>query len=401
MNRSRLAPLFLLWVGLAWIFWGLGAAGGVGMAGAAPLLHKGDCLSCHSDPQMSGVLADGTIISLFYDEAKHAESSHTDGCSSCHDAQADYPHEGSSANACIVCHPQGETTNTAADAAFEISNYADQREMALDINAACHKCHADQFHQSTDSAHTKVFEQGNRFAPLCVDCHGGHGISSPHEPRAKIAETCGECHKAISTTYKTSVHGASLTEEANPDVPVCTDCHGSHVVEGPDHTDFRVGSVELCGGCHSDRSMMDRYGLSTDVLQTYLDDFHGRSVAYSEKYGNEKSAKATCYDCHGVHNIQRPESETSMVFQANLQETCRQCHVDANFAFPQAWLGHSTLQDMPALSFTNKFYSAAVPFSLTALCLYLLPDLIRRLMNGLKTWKSAKMENDVAKDKRA
>ena len=399
MKRSNISLSLGVLLAACSVLWMTGATG-VTSAVAAPLQHKGDCLSCHSDPDMVGVLPDGTTISLFYDEAGHKESSHTDGCSACHDAQADYPHKGSPSNACVVCHPETAGVEAPTGTAFEISQYADQREMVMEINNACHKCHAEKFHESTDSAHAKVFEQGNRFAPICADCHGGHGITSPHEPRAKIAEICGDCHKAISTTYKTSVHGASLTEEANPDVPVCTDCHGSHVVEGPTHDDFRVTSVALCGSCHSNPGIMDRYNLSTEVLQTYLDDFHGRSVAYSEKYGDEKSAKATCYDCHGVHNIQRPEDEQSAVFPANLQETCRQCHPDANFAFPQAWLGHSSWRDAPVFVFVNKFYAVVLPLSLTALGVYLLPDMIRRLLNGRTNGKKAASQSDAPKEVR-
>ena len=55
--------------------------------------------------------------------------------------------------------------------------------------------------------------------------------------------------------------------------------------------------------------MMKKYGLSTNVMQTYLADFHGMTASLQK---NERSAEggrvvALCIDCHGVHDIAKTD----------------------------------------------------------------------------------------------
>lgn len=64
---------------------------------------------------------------------------------------------------------------------------------------------------------------------------------------------------------------------------------------------------------------MDKYGLSTNVLSTYLRDFHGVTVGLARKQGPDiLSYEAVCTDCHGIHNIVSTELPSSPV----LKETC-------------------------------------------------------------------------------
>ena len=354
-------------------------------SGSSP--HQtGDCLGCHSNPGMLGRFADGKTMSLYYDPQEHEGSDHIDGCRSCHDVQHDYPHENSQAQSCTVCHTQFFDGDFQGEPVFEITAYADERAVVMDINSSCHKCHQEKFQEITDSEHTRVLEQGNRFAPICVDCHGGHNVTSPNEPRTKVAEMCSKCHMSVYTTYATSVHGEALSAESNPDVPTCSNCHGSHVVEGPTHIDFRADSIGLCGNCHADMSLMNKYGISTNVFQTYLDDFHGRTVDSSHKAGEVKIAKATCYDCHGVHNIQSHENKLSSVYPANLQKTCQQCHTEVGITFPQAWLSHysPTWEDAPLLFLVNNFYKFFIPAVMGLFVVYIALDAARRVIDRYK-----------------
>ncbi len=49
---------------------------------------------------------------------------------------------------------------------------------------------------------------------------------------------------------------------------------------------------------------MDKYGISTQVLNTYVADFHGTTVTLFEKQSPDaQTNKPVCYDCHGVHDI--------------------------------------------------------------------------------------------------
>jgi len=231
--------------------------------------------------------------------------------------------------------------------------------MTLSIDDACRSCHEEEFKVAADSIHVKVQEGGNRYAPVCVDCHGSHDISTPDEPRAKISRICGDCHRAVYTTYASSVHGAALEEDSNPDVPTCVDCHGVHNVRGPHNTFFRNDSITICGDCHANKKLMDKYGISTQVLQTYLNDFHGRSVDLFRREGAGRPGdEAVCFDCHGTHNILPPDDPRSTIYPTNIQHTCQQCHEEATIRFPEAWLSHyiPTFKQTPILYLVNIVY---------------------------------------------
>ena len=66
-------------------------------------------------------------------------------------------------------------------------------------------------------------------------------------------------------------------------MPTCIDCHGVHNIEDPRTAAFRLQSPEMCAKCHADRALMAKYGISTDVFNTYVADFHGTTVAIFEK----------------------------------------------------------------------------------------------------------------------
>lgn len=353
-----------------------------------------DCLGCHGHPDMVGQFADGKTMSLYYDASLHEGSSHPEGCRACHDAQKEYPHNADSGTqSCEVCHAQifgGDGQNTTV---FAINAYADQRAVSMEINKSCQKCHDENFTETTDSEHSRILARGNRYAPICLDCHGSHDITSPNEPRTKIAEICSKCHTSVYTTYESSVHGAALEADSNPDVPTCDNCHGSHKVTGPADANFRADSIVLCGNCHADKDLMGKYGISTNVFQTYLDDFHGRTVDFFRQTRDARITKATCYDCHGIHNIQASDNELSSVYPANLQETCQQCHPDAGITFPQAWLSHysPTWDDTPLLYAVTTFYKFFVPTLIGGFLVYIALDARRRVADKLRK-RSLKVE---------
>ena len=55
----------------------------------------------------------------------------------------------------------------------------------------------------------------------------------------------------IYKDYKDSIHGSALIDENNPDVPVCTDCHGVHNIQDPRTDQFRIDTPEMCANCHA------------------------------------------------------------------------------------------------------------------------------------------------------
>ncbi len=344
-----------------------------------------DCLMCHTDHDFKGTFKDGEMISLYVDNGQFEQSVHGPAgleCLACHTDISRYPHHAEEQVTCSDCHPEESGTADVADTTLRVQlPFADRREMTLSINQECRSCHEEEFIVAADSAHVRVLKGGNRDAPVCVDCHGSHNITPPGEPRAKISHICGECHKAVYTTYRSSVHGAALDDESNPDVPTCTDCHGVHAVRGPRNPTFRDESINTCGGCHADKEMMDKYNISTNVFKTYLNDFHGRTVElFLRQKSGETGNEAVCFDCHGIHNIRKPDDPYSTVYPTNLQRTCQKCHTDANIKFPQAWMGHyePTLEDTPVLYAVNTAYLILIPLTISGFLLYIGLDAHKR-----------------------
>ena len=176
----------------------------------------------------------------------------------------------------------------------------------------------------------------------------------------------------------------ALAEANNPDVPVCIDCHKSHAIADPRTQAWRLKSPETCGGCHTDKARMARYGLSPDVYTSYLDDFHGRSASlYAEQAGKPQKVVAVCVDCHGVHDIARVKDAGSKVLKKNLQATCAKCHPGAPPNFPSAWLSHyePSPKKAPLVWATALFYKILIPVMIGGLALQVLLHLWRVVVN--------------------
>ena len=348
------------------------------------------CLRCHSDPSMIGKLQDGTTVSLYVNPNEHEGSTrHLMLCSICHQDERTYPHENTRQNSCSVCHWEKTSDVKPEQLVFNLY-YSDQRAISLQVADSCKKCHKEKYTEMADSVHLEIMAEGNRYAPVCVDCHSSHEIVGGSLTRESVAKICSECHLAVYTSYKSSVHGAALEQDGNPDVPTCGGCHGVHSVQGPNNSDFRADSIVTCGDCHSDPQRMEKYGISTNVLTTYLEDFHGRTVDFSRQNNEAQTTKATCYDCHGIHNIHSPEDEASTVYPDNLQHTCQQCHPDADISFPRAWLSHyiPTWEKTPVLFGVNLFYKFLIPALIGGFGIYILLDARRRIFNAIKRRRS-------------
>ena len=353
----------------------------------------GDCLDCHGNPKLSGVTLNGEIVSLFIQPSEHQETFHSregGGCNKfCHQSQVVYPHETSTTESCTVCHWQ--TLGVApvdGKLVFKLP-YTDMRAITLEVNQSCNKCHVEIFETTTDSGHTRIMQEGNRYAPVCSDCHSGHDIDLV--TRQGISEICKKCHLAEYSSYKGSVHGSALEAESNPDVPTCASCHGSHSVSGPNTTDFRTATVKICGDCHSNKTIMNKYGISTDVLTTYMDDVHGLTD-YFRKSNLENITRAACFDCHGKHSIMKPDNPASKVYPENLQSTCQQCHKDASIRFPQSWLSHKKIstKENTGLNLIN-IISWIIVIAAVVVILGLIGLDVRRRMS---LRKQARLQND-------
>ncbi len=325
------------------------------------------CLTCHGLPDQQITLPSGEILYLTIDRETYNNSVHGKGgyaCVQCHTTITSYPHPPMAANT--------------------------RRDATLNLYQSCGRCHYQHYDRALDSVHQKALASGNRQAAVCTDCHGAHNVRPPDEPRSHIPQTCQLCHSEIYKRYEESVHGSALLGEGNPDVPSCIDCHGVHNVEGPSNSQFHLFSPQICAKCHANDELMAKYGISTDVFETYVADFHGSTVVLFEKTTpDQETNKPVCIDCHGVHDMRKVDDPESTVIQKNLLQTCQKCHPDATPNFPEAWIAHyqPAPDNHPVVYYVNLFYAIFIPTLLGGMGLFVVTDAGRRLYSRLKEGK--------------
>jgi len=332
------------------------------------------CFYCHSKEGFNVELESSETLSLTIDPAAFAESTH-----------------GSNDVSCVTCHsdikgvPHPERTTKTL------------RDVKLKYYTSCQQCHAEQFSLTLDSVHQKSLAAGNKNAAVCADCHNPHTqkrltdketgklLDSAH---LVIPETCARCHSAIYDTYRQSVHGKALTD-GNLDVPTCIDCHGVHNIKDPTTATFRNSTPYLCARCHTDLELMNKYGLSINVLNTYVADFHGTTVVlFDETYPDQPTNKPVCTDCHGIHDIVKVDDPSKgLAIRKNLLVRCQNCHPDADVNFPDAWLSHyiPSPEKSPIVYYVNLFYKFFIPGVLIPMGGLVVLDFSRRMIN--RFWK--------------
>jgi len=327
--------------------------------GDNPTVENEACLSCHTTPDMYKELPSGDVLYLTIDENRYLDTEHGQigyQCVQCHTDITGYPHP----------ELQVETS----------------RDYSLEMYQLCGTCHQQMYDQTLDSTHQKALAGGNKNAAVCTDCHDPHYMTSPGEPRSNVATMCQECHSEIYNEYAESVHGGALLNEGDPNVPTCIDCHGVHNVSGPSNvSNFHLFSPLLCAECHADEDLMDQYGISTDVFDTYISDFHGTTVLMFEKTTpDQETNKPVCVDCHGVHNMKQVDDPESQVMKENLLTTCQKCHPDATSNFPDSWLNHypPSPEKYPLVYYVNMFYKIIIPVTIGGMLVFIASDIRKK-----------------------
>ncbi|MFO7635555.1 MAG: cytochrome c3 family protein [Caldilinea sp.] len=336
---------------------------------STPQSEDAMCQTCHSLLSSELTLSPGESVSLHVDPQDIVNSVHgeqvfqgiqytTLRCTDCHQEQGlwGFPHQEIDADT--------------------------RRDLTISMQQVCQDCHLDVYERNADGVHAQHIVDGQLQAATCSDCHGNHAIQDPNSPREHVSQICANCHADINEQYVMSVHGAALLGEDNPDVPVCTDCHGVHDITDPTTAAFRLSSPNMCGECHADVDLMNKYNISTDIFDTYVADFHGTTVTLFEHQSpDEETNKAVCYDCHGVHNILPATDENSQIIKANLLVTCQQCHPDANENFPDSWTSHykPSLEHNPLVYFVDLFYMIVIPATVGGFMLFIGSDIFRRV----------------------
>ncbi len=320
------------------------------------------CLGCHSN-RMTLTFRDGTSVQLQINHEDLRNSVHSKlYCSDCHFGFS--PDD----------HPRRD--------------FKSRRDYSLAASESCRRCHFDKYTKTLESIHYAMLSMGRLEAPVCSDCHGAHTIAPAGKERTESAKRCERCHAEIYNTYASSVHGNALFSEHNQDVPVCADCHRAHNIEDPRTFNYREQIPQLCGNCHANRSLMVKYGLSTAVLKSYLQDFHGVTLKLYGKQkalGNQSTLKpiAVCIDCHGIHDITKTTGPDATVVKANLVKRCQKCHPGATEEFPLSWTSHyePSLKRAPLVFFVNLIYKIFIPFMMAGLILQILLHIWRYAVN--------------------
>lgn len=320
-----------------------------------------ECLACHAQATEPLLLQSGEPLFLRIDVPMFGNSVHgREGvtCVTCHSNITGFP------------HPDIPATNL--------------HDYRIGYIGVCAACHAEQVNATQDSIHGILLQEGNQFAPSCADCHDPHTQPKVEElNKTEFAQVCAQCHNGIYEEYAQSVHGKAMIEENNPDVPGCVDCHGVHTIQDPTTAEFRNSSVYLCADCHTDEEKMGKYGLSTNVLSSYVSDFHGTTVTIFEKTEpGQKTNTAVCYDCHGIHDILSVDDpQKGLAVKENMLLACQKCHPDATTNFPTSWLSHymPDKDQYPLVYYVNLFYTILIPVVLGGMAVYILSDVYRRI----------------------
>ncbi len=323
-----------------------------------------DCMMCHEDPE----LTDEEGSSIFVDSKTFQRSVHEGlDCVSCHSEFAtveDFPHElATSSVKCTECHdeegrdylrsvhgkgyarsdpnaPSCKTCHGKHD--IQKASSPHSRIFLKKLKDICMSCHTDQVLEERHdlplpsvikayetSVHGKALVAGKKAVAICSDCHGSHNVKPSDDPksvsnRLNIPSTCGKCHRETLRKFLTGVHGISF-EKGDPDVPICTDCHGEHTIASPNNPASKVfpqNLVKVCARCHTDSKLTEKHHLrEPSTILAYERSVHSTAMTKSGL-----SVVAVCSSCHGTHEVRPAEDPLSSVNRKNIPETCAACH---------------------------------------------------------------------------
>ncbi len=328
-----------------------------------------DCMRCHGDPSLTVTRA-GSPAPLFVNEDELARSRHSrTACVQCHTGATpthDRPCDTVAEKVdCSICHAdvvnqyqesthgmlfaKGNPDAPGCNGCHGTHGVMGKNEpgsptFARNVPGLCADCHrsgqqaavrrsetATQVENYMDSIHAKgLLESGLTVTANCADCHTAHSELPAADPRsavhrANVGATCGRCHHGIMELFDQSIHSPQVADTGE-ELPVCSDCHSAHEIQRVDRSDFRGHIMDQCGECHE------------QITEEYFETFHGKV----SRLGYERAA--TCYDCHGSHDILPTSDPRSRLSHDNIVETCASCHPGSHRQFA-GYLSHATHHD--------------------------------------------------------
>ncbi|MCC6653125.1 MAG: cytochrome c3 family protein [Candidatus Eisenbacteria bacterium] len=259
------------------------------------------------------------------------------------------------------------------------------------ITETCAKCHADRQLMAKrkitipeavqlfrNSAHGRSKKEG---AARCNDCHESHDLKRANDPtssiyRGNIPATCGKCHRKEAARYAKGVHGQALVRGVTA-TPVCTDCHGEHMIRGPHANGSPVAAAnvsETCSRCHEATGIRETFGLPAGRLSSYRDSFHGLAAR------GGSPVVANCASCHGYHDILPSTDPASLVSPQRVGETCGKCHPGAGTKFKISAV-HVTMatESQPVPYWTRIVYLFLIAGTIGFMALHQGLDFVRKI----------------------
>lgn len=303
-----------------------------------------NCLGCHgienfATTQQSNELNRHEIHSEAFLASSHAKLS----CLDCHSEIQQVPHHTNRSAPivnCLNCHQQ---TWDQAQITASTNHYPQLENVLAQINLYQDSVHAQSRQDNPEKANA-----------YCSDCHDPHYLypidrANNSINRQQVPEICGQCHQEALAAYQRSIHGELVLNENNNDAAICTDCHSTHSIDQPAGNNTQLIIGQNCGNCHE------------ESMASYVATYHGQVNTLGE------TQTAKCYDCHGSHEVRRPEDPLSKVHKDNVVETCNTCHVDGGEGFA-SFYPHGTMDNFDKypemyISYTFMIYLLIGVFS--------------------------------------
>ncbi len=371
-------------------------------------LPKVDCTPCHK--KAKAALETGVHVKV--------NGGGTPACIACHGTHDVTPAKSSERAACSRCHEKevqqyrtsvhgvalanGDTdASTCKDChgkTHELRAHSDSLSTTSrkNLDETCARCHANRklmakrkitIPEAVQLFRGSVHGRSKKWnAARCNDCHESHTLKRANDPtssiyRANIPRTCGRCHKKEAQAYLTGIHGTALARGVTKS-PVCTDCHGEHMIKGPhdENSPVAAGNVsETCSRCHEATGIRETYGLPAGRLETYRDSFHGLAAR------GGSPVVANCASCHGYHDVLPSTDPRSMISKENLGKTCGRCHPGAGTKYRMGPVHVAlTMPNNPAPYWARLIYLGLILGTIGFMALHNGLDYVRKIRGSLQ-----------------
>jgi len=230
------------------------------------------------------------------------------------------------ADDCLICHSvMSGNVKTAKGESVEVRVDAAGFEASVHGSFECTECHVNFMSGPHTPPGGKLDSEVAALVPFTSK-------KSKSSPEALAA--CVKCHKPIYSELKASVHGQNIFEKKEADAPLCLDCHGNpHYIvpkTDPKSSVSHDKMLEVCGRCHEDEHIVNKYGMSHYVIEKYKESFHGKKYILGHK------RVPICDDCHGAHLVTKIDAPNSPVSGEGKVKTCGKCHEGATAKFAAA-----------------------------------------------------------------